>query len=212
VNKPVLLLILLNFGSVGLLTASFFRKVTGLGARWWATSLPFIICPGFLIAAAAGLAPITPGGWTAELNLAATALSTLSIALMYLTWGTHRIPLHLFHQDSDEPGHLVTWGPYSRIRHPFYSSYLLAFAAAAVFLPSWGTLCLAGYMCCALNLTAAGEERRLSASAFGPQYRVYIARTGRFFPRPGLRRGRPADSEATSDLHQVPGQPHPEAR
>jgi protein-S-isoprenylcysteine O-methyltransferase Ste14 len=104
----------------------------------------------------------------------------------------------------------VTWGLYSRIRHPLYASHILAFLAAAVFFPHWVTLCLLGYMTWALNLTAAKEERRLSASAFGQQYRQYMARTGRFFPRPGLRRSPSAVSEAAGDPRQVPTQPHPE--
>jgi protein-S-isoprenylcysteine O-methyltransferase Ste14 len=207
-SKPVLLLILLNFASVGLLTAFFFRKVTRLGVRWWATALPFLICPAFLITAAAtGLAPTTPGGWAAELNLAAVAFSSLSIALMYLTWGTHRIALRLWHQDAEEPGHLVTSEPYGIIRHPFYTSYLLAFAAAASLFPHWVTLFLLGYVSCVLTITATQEERRLSASAFGPQYRQYMAQAGRFFPHLGPRRGLPGPSEATSN----PLQPHSQA-
>ena len=47
-------------------------------------------------------------------------------------------------------------------------------------------------MLIALTLTAAGEEKRLSASAFGAEYRRYLASTGRFVPRlaarPGVRR------------------------
>jgi protein-S-isoprenylcysteine O-methyltransferase Ste14 len=33
-----------------------------------------------------------------------------------------------------------------------------------------------------LNYTAAREERRLLASAFGEQYRAYVFRSGRFLP------------------------------
>jgi protein-S-isoprenylcysteine O-methyltransferase Ste14 len=79
----------------------------------------------------------------------------------------------------------VTYGAYRWIRHPFYASFLLALFGALVFCPNWATLAtfLEGFVI--LNLTAAREERRLSSSEFGAEYRDYIQRTGRFWPRLG---------------------------
>ncbi len=190
-DGPVLLLILLNFGAVGLLTRFFFRRTGRLGWQWWATATPQLLCPLVLIAAyALRISPIEPSKWAGTLYLAAVAFSAASIALMFATWGTHRIPVALFHQRDDKPLHLVTYGPYSRIRHPFYTSYLLLFLAAVALFPHWVTLGLLGYQVVTLNITAAGEERRLSASAVGQEYQSYMARTGRFVPRVRTRPAR----------------------
>ena len=187
-REPVLLLMVLNFALIGLLARIFFRRDGRLNARWWATAVPFGVAPLFLIAAyAAGLTPLTPRSWLADTALAAVVLSAASIALICLTLGTHRIPIALWHQDGDQPEHIVTYGAYRWIRHPFYASYLLAFGAAAVLLPHWVTLGSLVYAWAALNLTARREERRLAGSAFGSQYRQYLARTGRFFPRLATR-------------------------
>ncbi|HEX3925351.1 MAG TPA: methyltransferase [Streptosporangiaceae bacterium] len=192
-TEPVLLLILLDFASVGLLGAAFFRRGGRPGLKWWATVLPIMLCPVLLVAAyAAGLTPLTPARWAGPAQQAAVVLSAASIALMFYTWGTHRVRLYLWHQTGDAPQEIVTYGAYRWIRHPFYTAYLLLFLAAAAFFPSWATFGLVAYMLVALTLTAAGEEQRLSASAFGAEYRRYLASTGRFVPRlaawPGIRR------------------------
>ena len=173
-REPVLLLIALNFALIGLLPRIFFRRDGSLNARWWATAIPFGAAPLFLIAAyGARLAPLTPRSWLAATSLPAVVLSAASIAL--------------WHQDSDQPEHIVTYGAYRWIRHPFYASFILAFLAAVVFFPDWVTLGSLCYAWAALNLTARREERRLAGSAFGLQYRQYVGRTGRFFPRFGIK-------------------------
>jgi protein-S-isoprenylcysteine O-methyltransferase Ste14 len=91
----------------------------------------------------------------------------------------------LWHQRDDAPQHIVTWGAYRRIRHPFYAAFLLILAGAFLFAPSLGTAATLAFGALQLNRTAAGEERRLAASAFGADYRTYVARTGRFLPRLG---------------------------
>jgi protein-S-isoprenylcysteine O-methyltransferase Ste14 len=184
VNKPVLVLIVLNFALIGLLPRIFFRHDGRLNARWWATALPFGVAPGFLVAASvAGLAPLTPRSWLTALAMVSVVLSAASIGLIFLTLGTHRIPIALWHQDADAPEHIVTYGAYRWIRHPFYAAFILAFLSAAVFLPHWVTLGALAYALVALNLTARREERRLAGSAFGAQYTQYLGRTGRFVPR-----------------------------
>ncbi|MGH8792494.1 MAG: methyltransferase family protein [Stackebrandtia sp.] len=184
-NEAVLLLVLLNFGAIGLLTVRFFRSDFQPTLKWLAAALPHFACPGLLIAAyLADLNPIAPQGWTRPLEIVAVVLSASSIALMFFTWGNHRIPLAHFHQHDDVPEHIVTHGAYQRIRHPFYASYFLLYVAAAAVFPHWGSLGILAYVIVAMNLTAAGEERRLSDSEFGDEYRRHIARTGRFMPTP----------------------------
>ena len=183
-TEPALLLTLLDFAFIGLLPVVFFRRDGRLGPLWWLTALPFFGCPVLLVAAyAADLGPLVPDGWTGPLELASVVSAVASIALISLTLGTHRIPLALWHQQNDAPRHLVTYGAYSRIRHPFYTSFLLAFLGAVALFPHWATLALLGYGAAVLNFTAAREEGRLGESEFGAEYRRYVARTGRFLPR-----------------------------
>jgi protein-S-isoprenylcysteine O-methyltransferase Ste14 len=187
-NLPVLLLIVLNFALIGVLPRIFFRNDGRLNARWWATALPFCVVPAFLVAgSAAGLTPLTPRGWLTATAMISVALSAASIGLICLTLGTHRIPIALWHQDSDAPEHIVTYGAYRWIRHPFYAAFILAFCSAVFFLPHLVTLGALCYALVALNVTARREERRLAGSAFGSQYRQYLGRTGRFVPRLGTK-------------------------
>jgi protein-S-isoprenylcysteine O-methyltransferase Ste14 len=188
VSKPALLLILLDFGVIAVLPRIFFRKDGRFHAMWWLTALPFCACPAFLLVAlATDLGPLVPDNWTETLQTISVPFGAASIALIFMTLGTHRIPLALWHQDNDAPQHIVTYGAYSRIRHPFYTSFLLAFLGTFAYFPHWVTLFALGYGFVILNVTAAREEQRLSTSEFGAEYQQYVTHTGRFFPRVGSR-------------------------
>ncbi|WP_438297477.1 methyltransferase family protein [Streptomyces sp. HUAS TT7] len=182
-NGPALLLLLLNFTFIGALPRVFFRTDGRLNAKWWLTALPFFLCPVFIaVAVLLGWQPLADDAWLTGGTLVAVVLNVASIALIFMTLGTHRIPLALWHQADDAPRHLVTYGAYRRIRHPFYAAFLLAFLSGLFAFPHPVTLVLAVYGFAALNKTAAVEERRLSASEFGAEYVAYIGHTGRFFP------------------------------
>lgn len=191
-NRAALFLVLLNFALVGVLPILFFRSGGragrgggGLNVRWWLTAAPFFIAPLLVVGAAAGM--MRPA--TSALDLTAVPLAAASIALIAYAAGAHQVRIALWHQDDDAPEQLVTWGPYRWVRHPFYTAFLLALAAAAILCPHPATLSVLAYGVVALNLTAAREERRLSASAFGSAYAGYMRSTGRFWPRlPRLRK------------------------
>jgi protein-S-isoprenylcysteine O-methyltransferase Ste14 len=184
VNVPVLVLQLVNFAFFATLPQTVLRRGGRLNGRWWLTATPFLLWPIVLVfAAVTGMPPWRPAGWTAALESVAVLLNVASIALISSVIGTHRVPISLWHQDDDAPQHLVTYGAYGRIRHPLYTANLLAFAALAAFLPHWSTFALTTYVWTAMTVTAAREERRLAGSAFGSEYREYMVRTGRFFPR-----------------------------
>src|SRR5436309_15410326 len=168
-NTAALLVVVLDFLSVGALPVIFFRRDGRLGLMWWLTALPFLACPLLLFGAWWGLLPLSPryvsllGPWQ---DIASVLLSVSSMAMIFLTLGTHRIPIALWHQSNDAPRHLVTWGAYRYIRHPFYASFLLAFAGACLLYPHPAVLALSAYAAGVLNLTAAREEKKLAASEF----------------------------------------------
>ncbi|MGE3820464.1 MAG: isoprenylcysteine carboxylmethyltransferase family protein, partial [Isosphaeraceae bacterium] len=97
-----------------------------------------------------------------------------------------RHSLALFFAGSDEPTMgLLTTGPYGWVRHPFYTSYLVAWTAGVVVTnQTWllGSLaiCLAVYY-----LAATREERRLLDSHLANDYEAYSKRAGMFWPSLG---------------------------
>ncbi|HWB70603.1 MAG TPA: isoprenylcysteine carboxylmethyltransferase family protein [Egibacteraceae bacterium] len=182
-SLELFLLITTNFAAIGLLPRLFFRRNGRLNARWWLTAAPFLGCYLLQVAAFAGW--IEPSGLAPAAPLAALAvvLSMGSTALIGLAVGSHRVPVALWHQADDAPQQLVTWGAYRRIRHPFYSAFLLALGAGLLLVPHPATLLTFAYGLAVLTVTARREERRLRGSAFGQQYRAYTRGTGRFLPK-----------------------------
>ncbi len=175
-----------NLGFIGALPRIFFRDDGRKNLMWWATAAPFFGCGAVLVACAFGLwEPWYVGalGGAALHEVLAVPFACGSIALIAYTIGSHRVPLSLWHQDNDAPESIVTHGAYRYVRHPFYSAFLLALIGAVVACPHAGTLTCLAYAVGVLHFTACREERRLSRSEFGDEYRAYLTRTGRFMPR-----------------------------
>jgi protein-S-isoprenylcysteine O-methyltransferase Ste14 len=186
-NGAVLTLQLCSYLFMYALPRVFFRRKHGLrdfNLMWWVTAAPFGLAPLSMVLVALGRMPIlTPGH--AWLEIASVPVSVASLALLFMTLGTHRIPLSLWHQADDAPRSIVTDGAYARIRHPFYASFILMLIASAMAAPQVGTFAALVAGVTALSLTARREERRLLASEFGHTYAQYFKRTGRFMPRLG---------------------------
>lgn len=185
-SSQYLLLAALNLGFIGLLPRIFFDAQGHKNAMWWATAAPFFASGAVLVACFAGFWQpwYLPGGAFINESIA-VPFACASIALIAYTIGTHRVPLALWHQDNDAPHSIVTYGAYKYVRHPFYSAFLLALTGTLIACPHPGTIACLVYAALILHHTARGEERRLSSSEFGEEYRNYLARTGRFFPRLG---------------------------
>jgi protein-S-isoprenylcysteine O-methyltransferase Ste14 len=182
------LVLAFNFLLIGVLPIVFFKRDGTFNWRWIATALPFLLSIGSVTVVQFNLMPdFVLFTWPAPdyMRLGGVLLSLCSISLIMFTLGTHRIPIALWHQTNDQPQHIVTWGAYSLIRHPFYASFLLAFVAGGFYCPQIFTLVSFVYGAIALNLTAKREEKRLSQSQFADEYERYMARTGRFTPRFG---------------------------
>ena len=81
-------------------------------------------------------------------------------------------------------GHeLVTHGVYRSIRHPMYASIWLFGLSQGLLLENW----LAGWSAFAtfavMYFVRAPREERMMCEFFGEEYREYMKRTGRIFPR-----------------------------
>ena len=88
---------------------------------------------------------------------------------------------------------LVTHGPYRFVRHPFYVTTGLALVANSLTTANW-FIALTGAAALALMVVRTTTEEAKLVERFADDYRRYMARTGRFFPR--LRSAPGADQES----------------
>lgn len=113
--------------------------------------------------------------WLGACGMLAAALLSVWV---FSSIGTNISPSH-----ATREGHeLVTHGPYRWVRHPLYSTGTLA-AISLTLLTSLWWLALAMLIPLAVLLWRTPREEQRLIEAFGDQYRDYMRRTGRFFPR-----------------------------
>lgn len=77
---------------------------------------------------------------------------------------------------------LVTTGPYARIRHPIYTATMSIGIAFALVTANWVFVSLAA-MAVIMLIARVPREEQMMLEEFGEEYRVYMQRTGRFFPK-----------------------------
>ncbi len=109
------------------------------------------------------------------------ALGVISVA--FWTWAQ----IHLDTQWSAQlqltkDHHLVTSGPYARIRHPLYTGMFGWCLALILLTANWIFLAL-----CVLSviglLWRIPKEEQMMVESFGDEYTTYMQRTGRIFPK-----------------------------
>jgi protein-S-isoprenylcysteine O-methyltransferase Ste14 len=82
-----------------------------------------------------------------------------------------------------QKGHiLVTTGPYARTRHPMYTA-LNAFSLSLALMTSNLIIIFFAVLVSVPFPWIAKEEEQMLLETFGDEYREYISRTGRFFPK-----------------------------
>jgi len=109
------------------------------------------------------------------------ALGILSVAFM--TWTQMTLDTQWSAQlQLREDHHLITSGPYARIRHPLYTSTFGWGAALSLLTANWifvavSMLAIAGLV------WRTPKEEQMMIDAFGDDYQEYMQRTGRYIPR-----------------------------
>lgn len=112
-------------------------------------------------------------------------LAVLVAAFMIpaLYWMFRSLGLNISPTEATRQGHqLVTQGPYRWIRHPLYSFGLVFFLALTLVTCLW-TLAVGMLVPVAILMWRTPKEEARLVEKFGDDYRVYMQRTGRFFPR-----------------------------
>jgi protein-S-isoprenylcysteine O-methyltransferase Ste14 len=115
--------------------------------------------------------------------------AVVMLAALWLFWRSHAdlgrnwsvsLELRKDHQ-------LIRHGVYRSIRHPMYASIWLFSLAQALLLENW----LAGWSAVVtfapLYFLRTPREERMMSEVFGGEYDDYMARTGRLFPRIGVK-------------------------
>lgn len=116
------------------------------------------------------------------------ALGSIALLICSLTlyeWARHVIWGRSFYiaWSGDVPDNLCDRGPYAHIRHPIYASYILAFLAVLIAMPTLTTLAVFVFNAGLFTHAALSDERSLTSGTFGAEYAQYKKRTGMFLPR-----------------------------
>ena len=141
-------------------TLVVFLAMYFLGAAWIdAFSFPL---PGWLRWTGFGLGVLTLAFWTwTQIHLDTQWSAQLQLAK------NHR---------------LVTSGPYAYIRHPLYAGVFAWCIALTLLSANW--LFLAAYVISFSGLLwRIPREEQMMLDAFGDEYKAYMQRTGRLFPK-----------------------------
>lgn len=78
---------------------------------------------------------------------------------------------------------LVVDGPYRRVRHPMYTSFVLLWIGYSLVSANWfiGSTGISGFLLAILVRTP--REEKMMIGRFGDEYIAYMSRTGRYLPR-----------------------------
>lgn len=149
-------------------------------------ALMLILIPGALLLPVVYL--FTPWLAFADYHLPAFAHwcgAVLMIAALWLFWRSHLDLGQNWSQSLEiRKGHqLVTNGVYRSIRHPMYASIWIWCLAQGLLLENWlaGWYALLGFAL--MYFLRTPREEQMMCQTFGQEYRDYMRRTGRLFPR-----------------------------
>ena len=143
------------------------------GACLWISTFAYLLFPGSV-----QWAMIPLPNWVRWIGVVTSALCSV---LMY--WTLSSLGKNLTDTVVTRAGAtLVTHGPYRWVRHPFYVTAALLMASATVLTANW-LIGLNSLVVLALLAVRTPKEEQMLIERFGQQYRDYMAKTGRFFPR-----------------------------
>jgi protein-S-isoprenylcysteine O-methyltransferase Ste14 len=172
-----LVLLLASLASFGWAMRKFFVKPSGDNTGMKvirASSTAFsVLHVGTMLA--------TPG-IPARQAFAAAVVYLLALALFFWSIRVNRQNFLSAAFSLDSPRHLVNWGPYRWIRHPFYCAYLMTWSAGFVATGRWWLLPSVAIMFVVYLRAARVEEQKFASSPLAEAYREYRESTGQFLP------------------------------
>ncbi len=116
--------------------------------------------------------------WVRWIGVAGFTLSIAWLMWMFVCLGRNLTDTVMTRQNA----HFVDYGPYRYVRNPMYLGILMIGPSLGLAL---GTLLLplAAALMFAILVRRTRIEERYLIARFGDQYRIYMTRVGRFFPR-----------------------------
>ena len=145
------------------------------GLVLWLSPLVYLVNPLWMAWSKIGLPD-----WVRWLGIGIGVLCTFGVYWLFSSIGSGITPTSATRKEHK----LVTSGPYRWVRHPLYtvgSSMVISFGMMADnwFIAALGILAFIG-----MAIRTPKEEANL-IEKFGGEYREYMKRTGRFFPKLG---------------------------
>ena len=161
---------------------SISRKVDGTpmmtvirigGLILWLTPLVYLINPAWMAWSKFGLPE-----WVRWLGVALGIWCVFGIYWLFSSIGTGITPTSATRKEHQ----LVTSGPYRWVRHPLYTVGSSMFVAFGMMADNWFIALLGNLAFIGMAIRTPKEEANL-IEKFGDEYREYMKRTGRFFPK-----------------------------
>ena len=153
---------------------SVFMTIIRIGGLiLWLSPLVYLINPGWMAWSKIGLPD-----WVRWLGVFIGILCTFGIYWLFSSIGTGITPTSATRKEHQ----LVTRGPYRWVRHPLYTFGSSLFIAFGMLADNWFIALLGMLAFIAMASRTPKEEANL-IEKFGDEYREYMKRTGRYFPR-----------------------------
>lgn len=148
-------------------------KVFGLVL--WLSPVVYLLSPAWMAWSKIGLPE-----WARWLGVALGGACVLAIYWLFSSIGTGISPTSATRKQHT----LVTSGPYRWVRHPLYTVGALLYIAFGLMADNWFIALMGILAFIAMAIRTPREEANL-IEKFGDEYREYMKRTGRFFPKLG---------------------------
>ncbi|HEX6270355.1 MAG TPA: isoprenylcysteine carboxylmethyltransferase family protein [Anaerolineales bacterium] len=143
------------------------------GLVLWLSPLVYLMNPGWMAWSKIGLPD-----WVRWLGVGIGVLCIIGIYWLFSSIGSGITPTSATRKQHT----LVTSGPYRWVRHPLYTVGSSMFIAFGMMADNWFIAMLGILAFIAMAIRTPKEEANL-IEKFGDDYREYMKRTGRYFPR-----------------------------
>ncbi|MBK9604249.1 MAG: isoprenylcysteine carboxylmethyltransferase family protein [Anaerolineales bacterium] len=147
------------------------------GLILWLSPFVYLINPQWMAWAKIGLPE-----WVRVLGIGVAIVNDVLLYWLFSSIGSGISPTSATRKEHT----LSTSGPYRWVRHPLYTVGAILFISFGMMADNWFIAALGILAFIAMAKRTPQEEANL-VEKFGDEYREYMKRTGRFFPKVGSR-------------------------
>ena len=143
------------------------------GLILWLSPLVYLINPAWMAWSKIGIPE-----WVRWLGVGIGILCVLGVYWLFSSIGSGITPTSATRKQHQ----LVTSGPYHWVRHPLYTFGSFLFIAFGMMADNW-FIALLGILAFIAMASRTPKEEANLIEKFGDEYREYMKRTGRYFPK-----------------------------